>query len=209
MSEASAFGEEGVNVQPEELVNVQPDGPVVVEQPEKWWIKYFFCNLDTIVPSYISDEYTWRFLASIAFDPMAQEERRPGFIGPLPLPKPMVSYPASDDEEVQEIESLPPSSSTRKRRRRMMREPLDVAFLRRSARLAQDDDFINNASAEAAVADNPSVYTAQHGSSSSAAPYLNIETIQGIATGYLQIQPGAISAAALFELDDEDINPNV
>nr|CAB3480194.1 unnamed protein product [Digitaria exilis] len=172
-------------------------------------IKYFFCNLDTIVPSYISDEYTWRFLASIAFDPMAQEERRPGFIGPLPLPKPMVSYPASDDEEVQEIESLPPSSSTRKRRRRMMREPLDVAFLRRSARLAQDDDFINNASAEAAVADNPSVYTAQHGSSSSAAPYLNIETIQGIATGYLQIQPGAISAAALFELDDEDINPNV
>lgn len=38
MSEASAFGEEGVNVQPEELVNVQPDGPVVVEQPEKWWV---------------------------------------------------------------------------------------------------------------------------------------------------------------------------
>nr|CAB3451916.1 unnamed protein product [Digitaria exilis] len=44
---------------------------------------------------------------------------------------------------------------------------------------------------------------------SSVAPYLNIETIQGIATGYLQIQPGAVSAAALLELDEEDIDPNV
>ncbi|KAF8714080.1 hypothetical protein HU200_028079 [Digitaria exilis] len=125
-------------------------------------IKYFFCNLDTIVPSYVSDDNTRRFLASIAFDPLAQEEKTPGLIGPLPLLGPLVPYPASDDEEVQEIESLPPSSSTCKRHLRTMREPLDVAFLRRSARLAQDDGFIDNASAEVAVVDNPSVYTAQH-----------------------------------------------
>ncbi|KAF8752694.1 hypothetical protein HU200_011935 [Digitaria exilis] len=95
----------------------------------------------------------------------------------------------------------PPSSSARMRRRKMMKEPLDVAFLRRSSRLNQDQGFLNNAHAEAAVG-NPGVYTAQVEGSSVTAPYLDVGTMQGIA-GFLQIQPEAVSAAALLELDAE------
>nr|CAB3486588.1 unnamed protein product [Digitaria exilis] len=114
---------------------------------------------------------------------------------------PLVPYSdTEDDDEVQEIPK-PPSSSARMRRRKMMKEPLDVAFLRRSSRLNQDQGFLNNAHAEAAVG-NPGVYTAQVEGSSVTAPYLDVGTMQGIA-GFLQIQPEAVSAAALLELDAE------
>ncbi|KAF8641889.1 hypothetical protein HU200_067597 [Digitaria exilis] len=213
MSGASAIGEEETIVQPEDTENVQLADPVVVLQPEVVVGVYYDQFAAEVQPGAVivpSPPLIVPPQIPLGFENvMIKEERIPGFIGPLLLPGPLVPYPASDDEEVQEIESLLPSSSTRKRRRRTMREALDVAFLRRSARLAQDDGFINNASAEAAAADNPSVYTAQHAGPSSVAPYLNIETIQGIATGYLQIQPGAVSAAALLELDEEDIDPNV
>lgn len=109
---------------------------------------------------------------------------------------------AAVDDDVEIISSLPPSTTPRKRRRRMLREPLDVQFLRRSSRLAQDQGFLNDASASQAL-DNPLQYAARQVGSGAPAPHLPLDNIQGIATGFLQIQPGAVSAAALLELDDD------
>lgn len=145
------------------------------------------------------------------FDPLQQTERSAGFIGPLLSPTPLVPYSDSDEEDVQVLQTPPtPTSSMRKRRRRMLREPLDVAFLRCSARLNQEEGYINEASAVAALA-NPSIYLG-HTSAPAAAevpPYLSIDNIQGMDSGFLQMQTGAVSAPALLELDEDEVSPNV
>lgn len=137
-----------------------------------------------------------------------QAARPPGFIGPMLPLQPLVPYQMDEDEDsVTEISSPPPRSTPRKRRRHRLKEPLDEAFLRRSARLNQDHGFKDNASAEQAK-NNPSLYVAQAGEASSRAPYLSADVIHGIATGYLKMQPEAASAAALLELDEDDNTPN-
>jgi hypothetical protein len=47
------------------------------------------------------------------------------------------------------------------------------------------------------------VYTIQPTgeASSGAAPHLSLDNIQGIATGFLQMQPEAVSTSALLDLD--------
>lgn len=98
-------------------------------------IKYLLFNLDTILPSYVSDEDVLLYLTSIVFDPNEQAERSPRFIGPLPLPGPLVLYSDFEDDGVQVIPSFPPST-TSNAPNAVLREPLYVSFLRRSARLS-------------------------------------------------------------------------
>nr|CAB3484103.1 unnamed protein product [Digitaria exilis] len=97
------------------------------------YMRHFLVNLDTIVPSYVSDHDLRFYLASIAADLDAQAARGPSFIGPLPMP--LVPYSSSNDDSVVEVSSPPTRSSTCKRHRCLLKEPLDDAFLRRSAQL--------------------------------------------------------------------------
>lgn len=79
-----------------------------------------------------------------------------------------------------------------------------MVFLKRSAKLAQGDGFIDNASVDAAAAD-PSIFMGQTSSSTAlqAPSYPSIENIHGLVSGFLQMQPETVSAAALLELDDD------
>ncbi|KAF8661800.1 hypothetical protein HU200_056755 [Digitaria exilis] len=160
-------------------------------------------SLDTLVPKYINDDDVLLYLASIVFDPLEQAERSPGFIGPLLPVQPLVPYDMSDDEEVMEISAMPASVTPRKRRHHKMKEPLDASFLRRSKRLSKDHGFRTDEQA-AEASNNPSIYEAHVVSSAIVAPHLSIDAIQGMATGYLRMQPEAVSAATLLELDVDD-----
>ncbi|KAF8748660.1 hypothetical protein HU200_012880 [Digitaria exilis] len=124
-------------------------------------LKHLFISLDTCVHSYVCDTDVRRYLACIAFDPSKQNERSPGFIGPLRLALPLVSYPVSDDEdsEVQEIPMIPGSVTPRKRRPRKLKEPLDESFLRRSKRNNKAHGFRTDSLALEA-SNNPSIYEA-------------------------------------------------
>ncbi|KAF8711353.1 hypothetical protein HU200_029382 [Digitaria exilis] len=162
-------------------------------------LSLLLCDLDTIVTSYVANGSIRLYLASIVVDLEEQASRTPNFIDPLPGP--LVPYfDSEDDEEVQEIPK-PPSSSARKRRRKMMKEPLDVAFLRRSSRLNKDQGLLDNAHADVVVG-YPGVYTTQVEASSVIVPFLDVDTMQGI-DGFIQIQPEGVSAAALLKLDAE------
>lgn len=167
-------------------------------------IKRLIVDLDTVVPSYISDNDLLSYLASFVYDPAEPAEMEPGFIGPLPLPGPLVTYPITDDEDdsVVELSSPPVRSTPRKRRQRLMKEPLNDAFLRRSTRLLQSQGYKDDVSEEKKTT-NPPVYVAHPGDASAIAPHLTIDNMQGIATGYLKMQPRAVSAATLLELDDD------
>ncbi|CAO2187054.1 unnamed protein product [Urochloa humidicola] len=91
----------------------------------------------------------------------------------------------------------------RKRRARKMKEPLDPDFRRRSKRLNPDIGGFRNKESEAKAADFPTIYTGSADNASNApAPHLSATLMEGIAVNYLQMQPGAVSAAILDELDD-------
>lgn len=172
-------------------------------------IKHLFFDLDTVVPAFISDTDTLCYLAQIAYDPLEQEERVSGFIGPLPRVTPALLADQHVDDDVQEIAPpLPSSSTSRKRRRKLLKEPLDVAFLRRSARLNQGDGFRSQESAATASL-NPSSFVAQPVDTSVVPPHLSVDNIQGIASNFLKMPLADVSATALLELDDDAVNPDV
>lgn len=139
---------------------------------------------------------------------MELDECASGLIGPLPREIPrLLSAPTADDD-VQEIVPPPSSSTPRKRCCKMLKEPLDVAFLRRSARLNHEGGFRSQASAAVACS-NPSPFAAQPMDASVVAPHLSVGNIQEIASGFLKMPPGDVLVAALLELDDDAANPNV
>lgn len=93
---------------------------------------------------------------------------------------------------------------------------MEASFLRQSRRLNPDLGGFRDSSSRAVVVLpdapapvptslglNPSVYTIQPTgeASSGAAPHLSLDNIQGIATGFLQMQPEAVSTSALLDLD--------
>ncbi|CAL5091738.1 unnamed protein product [Urochloa decumbens] len=159
-------------------------------------------DLDTIVPSYVADANVRLYLASISYDQVQLPATRV-VIGPSLPPGGLVPYPDSDDdEEVKEVEG--PISSSRKRRRRRLREPLESSFVRRSLRLNPDVGGFRDAESQAEATAYPNVYSAAPVDATVVAPHLSMENIKGIATGFLQIQPEAVSPALLLELDDDD-----
>ncbi|CAL4888967.1 unnamed protein product [Urochloa decumbens] len=107
------------------------------------------------------------------------------------------------EHDVHEVDG-PVLQTPRKRRARKLKEQLEPPFVRRSRRLNPECDGFRNAASTAAAADNPSVYEVQSEQAVSPAPYLSVENIQGMAVSFLEIQPEAVSAAALLELDNDD-----
>ncbi|CAN6334420.1 unnamed protein product [Urochloa humidicola] len=170
-------------------------------------IHSLFIDLDTIVPAYVADSSVRLFLATIVVD--QQEVASPVRVfGPIRPPVKLVPYSDSEGEEDEDVdvrEILNPQLKTpRKRRARKLKEPMEAPFVRRSRRLNPEcGGFRNQASAQAA-ADNPSVYMPIPLPSDAPATHLSVDIIQGIATNFLGIQPEAVSAAALLELDNDD-----
>lgn len=78
-------------------------------------------DLDTLIPSYISDKYALMFLAAKCLD----QSIEPVVFGPT---RPLVPY--SDDEVVNQEQ--PVLTPARKRRSHKLKEPLGERFLRRS-----------------------------------------------------------------------------
>ncbi|CAN6181582.1 unnamed protein product [Urochloa humidicola] len=91
-----------------------------------------------------------------------------------------------------------------KRKREKCGEPMEVPFVCCSRRMNPECGGYRNQESAQAAPDNPSVYTSAPIASEAPAPYLSVDTIQGMATNFLGIQPEAVSAAALLELDNDD-----
>lgn len=122
-------------------------------------------------------------------------------IGPQ---RPLVPYAddEEDSDEVQVLSSMPPAS--RKRKSRKLKEPLDERFLRRSTTLNKDKDgFHSQVDKVQAAAGAITIYhgSAAPSASASPAPHLTPAVIQGLFVGFLHVQPEAVSAAVLEELD--------
>ncbi|KAF8650537.1 hypothetical protein HU200_063911 [Digitaria exilis] len=164
-------------------------------------------NLDMLVPSYFADLHSIFKLASILVDDCLDQQvsSNPKVIGlPRPL-TPLVPYSDSeDDDDVQLIPRLPPSSTPHKRCSLKLKEPLDDSFLTRSKRRQPvHDGFRDDASAKEAL-DYPKIYEARTQDGVPPAPSLGLDVIQGIRVGFLKVRPEDVSAAALFDLDDDD-----
>ncbi|CAN6221448.1 unnamed protein product [Urochloa humidicola] len=122
----------------------------------------------------------------------------------------LVPYEDSDDEEdfeLKEIEGPTSSATPKKRRARKMKEPLEEGFVRRSRRLNPEIGGFRDAASAQAAQDYPVIYAKPlvvvPPEQASVAPYLPVDCIQNIGVGFLQMQPSVVSAAALFDLDDE------
>ena len=123
----------------------------------------------------------------------------------------------NEDKEVEILDEAPVVFQTpRKRKSLKVKEKLDDSFLRRSRRIANRlGGYKDAASAKAAnqvkepfteeedVADPCPLAIIPGPSNYGAAPHLPKEILEGIATGFLQIQPKAASAA-LLEKDNID-----
>uniref|UniRef100_K3ZZU5 Uncharacterized protein n=1 Tax=Setaria italica TaxID=4555 RepID=K3ZZU5_SETIT len=167
-------------------------------------------DLDTLIPSYIVDHDILFYLASL---PVPQPTRV--ITGPALPPNglPLVPYTNDeDDDEVREIDG-PKSGTPSKRRARKLKEPMEDVVLRRIKRLNADVGGFRNEKSALEATDYPTpievvppMYsgTADIGASPSPVPHLPIDTIQSMATGFLQMQPNAIGVVALLELDNDD-----
>jgi hypothetical protein len=121
----------------------------------------------------------------------------------------IVPYEDSDEDSDDVVEVFGPitPSGSKKRRGKKLKEPLDVSFLRCSKRLNQDlGGYCDHASASAAalVHQVQPTYEAVAVEDADVPLHLSLATIQGMATGFLQLQPEAVAAAALLELDEDD-----
>ncbi|CAN6174190.1 unnamed protein product [Urochloa humidicola] len=167
-----------------------------------------FLDLDldtTFIPPYIADVSILSYLASIAFD--QTEVVAPVVFGPQLPPVRLPLVPYSDSEEDDEVEEIEPSAfkaKSRKRRACKVREQLGKPFVRRSKRLNPDHDGFHSEEGKAAASTFPNIYSSSAVNTAHVAPHLSIDNIQGIATQYLKIQPEAVSACALLELDCDD-----
>lgn len=108
--------------------------------------------------------------------------------------------------KVEILDAPPPIFMTPKKKRTVkLKKKLDDSFLRRSKRVAEKlEGYKNEESAKKAKekpvqADEPMPLVVIPGP----APHLPKEIIEGIAHGFLQIQPEAVSSALL---DQDDLN---
>ncbi|KAF8749736.1 hypothetical protein HU200_012563 [Digitaria exilis] len=150
-------------------------------------------SLDMAVPSFISDESTILSITALLYG------QDGAVIGPQ---RPLIPYPAddSDDEEVLEIPPFQPPASC-KCKARKLKEPMDVRFLRRSEKLSKSCGGFRSEQAKDAASALPNIYEGVAAPGSPPAPHLSTDIIQSIGTGFLQMQPEAVSAAVLEELE--------
>lgn len=123
---------------------------------------------------------------------------------------PLVPYADDEDDEEEEIKVVegPLNVTPCKRRSHKLKELLETEFLRCSKRLNQDVDGFKDAESAHAEKTTPTSTLLKLLLvlvSCLPPPNLFIANIQGITTGFLQIQRGAISEAVLTNLlDDEE-----
>lgn len=158
-----------------------------------------FIDHDTAIPSYFNDDHLLVHLAFL-LDPQ---------LGDQSLEKVAFDYLTDEDEEDVEgadleiLEEAPAVFVTpRKKRVLKVKEKLDDSFLRRSKRLAKKFDGYKDAESakkgkETAVVidDEPMPLAIIPPPVNEAAPHLPRDFIEGIATGFLQIQPETVSVA--------------
>jgi hypothetical protein len=115
-------------------------------------------------------------------------------------------------EPQQVITELPPTDAVQKikeapgkRRAKKIVDPVDVKSLRRSTRLNKDLDGFKATGAGVAE-DNALAYVGHFDRDAAAAPppHLSKANVQAIGTGFLKIQPMALSDATLFASSDEN-----
>ncbi|CAN6371676.1 unnamed protein product [Urochloa humidicola] len=169
--------------------------------------KLRFLDLDldgTFIPPYIADDSILLYLASVIFD-QNDAGACVGFGPPRPpVGLPLVPYSDSEDSDVEEIEPSAFKARSGKKRARKMKEPLGKPFVRRSKRLNPDHEGYRTEELKEAAVGYPDIYAGPASNAAEVAPYLSLENIQGIATQYLKIQPEAVSADVLLELDRDD-----
>lgn len=92
-----------------------------------------------------------------------------------------------------------------------MKEALEDKFLHCSKRLNHDLQGFRDAASKEQAEDFPDIYTGKVDLQQGAdlAPHMSPTVIHGIAMGFLQIQPEAMSTAILEELDDDNVNPTI
>ncbi|TVU49372.1 hypothetical protein EJB05_00680, partial [Eragrostis curvula] len=149
----------------------------------------------------------------------------------LPPPTAQAEEENQDEEaDVMEIEaSAFKKTPNKKRRAKKLRAPISTFYLRRSNRLRQAEGYHHNAAPEGMVDDAALVevpvgeapVAMEHApmemqlyvpapadqNIEAPAPHLSIENIQAIGTGFVQLQPSAVTAAALnaaFSDDDKE-----
>lgn len=86
-----------------------------------------FMDLDTPIPSFISDSHFLMFLASKCVD----QTETPVVFGPV---RPLVPYSDDEDDDVAVLDGPVALPTPRKQRSHKLKEPLDERFLRRSKR---------------------------------------------------------------------------
>ncbi|CAN6311229.1 unnamed protein product [Urochloa humidicola] len=141
---------------------------------------------------------------------------------------------ASDDDDVHIVskeEATSKGKPRRKRRASKPREPLGPSFVRRSTRTnkalvgfrnkgsmpaqaeeeAQDGESEKEADVEVILEPSPLAvvppvtdYAGIAEKNIVPAPYLNVDNVRAMAVGYLKMQPGAVSASALFDSSDDE-----
>jgi hypothetical protein len=162
------------------------------------------CDPGILIPSYMVDIGLLSHLATILF----VQDDAPSVFGPqLPAGGPtLVPYSDSDsdDDEVVVIEGPITSATPKKRRARKLKEPIYSKFPRRSFRLNQGKAEFRTKDDALTAAAFPSFYSAETQDAFVVALYLPIDSIQGMATGFLRIQPSVVFVAALLDLDLDD-----
>lgn len=151
------------------------------------------------MPSYIYDEASLMFLASISVD----QEDQPVVFGPV---HPLVPYSDDEDEpdEVMEVDAPKTSATLRKRRARKMKESLEDIFLRRSKRLNPDVQGFRNTESETIAQEYLAIYSrSATGPSLAPAPHPSIDVVQGIISDFLQMKPGVESAVIIKDPNDD------
>lgn len=178
--------------------------PVAVSNHVCTYLSSFCMDLDTIVPSYIADEWALSFLAKSCFE----QYDAPVVFGPA---KPLVPYSDDEDEEVVVLDEPVVTPGPRKRRSRKLKEPLDERFLRRSKRCNASLQGFKDAGAMIEASKFPDIYSGKAvlPEGEGPAPYLSTEVLHGIGAGFLQIQPSVVSAALLTDLDDDNEDPTM
>ncbi|CAO2142164.1 unnamed protein product [Urochloa humidicola] len=168
-------------------------------------------SLDTPIPHYLVDPNILRYLACLP-------DSQPGRVvfGPALPPGgvKLVPYEDSDQEEdydLKEIEGPITAAMPKKRRAKKLKEPLEKEFVRHSKRKNPDVGGFRDAASAQAAQDYPIIYARplavvppdQEDPYPAASPHLPLDSIQSIGVGFLKMQPSAVSAAALLDLDDE------
>ncbi|CAN6179774.1 unnamed protein product [Urochloa humidicola] len=186
----------------------------------------FIIDLSLEVPSFFVNEADLWFLAKVVMDP---EEAGQG----LKRPREAMAT-ASDDDDVcivSKEEATSKGKPRRKRRARKPREPLGPSFVRRSTRTnkalagfrnkgsmpaqaeeeAQDGESEKEADVEVILEPSPLAvvppvtdYAGIAEKNIVPTPYLSVDNVRAMAVGYLKMQPGAVSASALFDSSDDE-----